>query len=87
MQSMQAIVSYLPQLGRTQAVRRALDRVRDDRTAADLLFLESWEISAIPGVAAALRASQLRRANAALLAEIRAELGTEPGEHHGHQGA
>jgi hypothetical protein len=62
-------------------VRRALDKVRDDRTAEDLLFLEAWEIAAVPGLAAALRASQLRRANAALLAEIRAELG----EGRGHE--
>jgi hypothetical protein len=81
MQSMQIIVSHRPRQGRTQAVRRALDKVRDDRTAEDLLFLEAWEIAAVPGLAAALRASQLRRANAALLAEIRAELG----EGRGHE--
>jgi hypothetical protein len=82
MQSMQrTFVSHRPWQGRTQAVTRALDNVRDDRTAADLLFLEAWEISAIPGVAAALRASQLRRANATLVAEIRAELGGPHGRH------
>ena len=73
-----ALVSFIPSLfagtARTQAVRRALHKVRDAASAADLIFLESWELSAIPGVAAALRASQLRRANPVLAAEIRAEL-------------
>jgi hypothetical protein len=59
---------------RTQALRRALLSVRDEMSAADLKFLEKWELSAMPGAAAALRASQLRRANPKLLAEIQAEL-------------
>ena len=59
---------------RTEALRRALQNMRDPSSAADLMFLENWELSSIPGVAAALRASQLRRANPALAAEIRAEL-------------
>jgi hypothetical protein len=79
MQSMQTTVSYFLWQGRTQAVRRALSKTRDAGTAEDLLFLEAWEISAIPGLAATLRASQLRRANATLLAEIRAELGKGSG--------
>ena len=58
----------------TEALRRALRSVRDAFSAADLIFLENWEMSAIPGVAAALRAGQLRRANPALAAEIRAEV-------------
>ncbi len=58
----------------TEALRRALRAVRDEKSAADLMFLENWELSATPGVAAALRASQLRRANPALVAAIRAEL-------------
>jgi hypothetical protein len=58
----------------TQALRRALLSVRDALSAQDLLFLETWEMSAIPGAAAALRASQLRRANPELAAEIRAEV-------------
>lgn len=58
----------------TEALRRALSTIRDANSAADLMFLESWEVFSIPGVAAALRASQLRRANPALAAEIRAEL-------------
>ena len=72
------LVSFMPSLfagtARTDAVRRALRKVRDANSAADLIFLERWELSAIPGVAAALRASQLRRANPGLAAEIRAEL-------------
>jgi hypothetical protein len=59
---------------RTEALRRALLSVRDEMSAADLKFLERWELSAMPGAAAALRASQLRRANPKLLAEIQAEL-------------
>ena len=58
----------------TEALRRALRSTCDPASAADLMFLENWELSSIPGVAAALRASQLRRANPALAAEIRAEL-------------
>ena len=58
----------------TEALRRALRNTRDPSSAADLMFLENWELSSMPGVAAALRASQLRRANPALAAEIRAEL-------------
>ena len=58
----------------TEAVRRALLAVRDEVSASDLKFLENWELSAIPGSAAALRASQLRRANPSLVAEIRAEI-------------
>jgi hypothetical protein len=41
---------------------------------ADLLFLERWEIAPIPGSAAALRVSQIRRANPDLVAAVRAEL-------------
>lgn len=58
----------------TQAVRRALRGTRDEPTAADLLFLEAWEAAPVANVAATLRAGQIRRANPALAAEIRAEL-------------
>ncbi|CAH2602871.1 protein of unknown function [Rhodovastum atsumiense] len=58
----------------TMAVRRALIHLNDAASRADLLFLERWEIRPMPGLAAALRVSQLRRANPALVAEIRAEL-------------
>jgi hypothetical protein len=58
----------------TLAVTRALSTLRDPASAADLLFLERWEISPLPGTAAALRVGQIRRANPALAAEIRAEL-------------
>ena len=59
---------------RTAALRRALVGVRDERLADDLLYLEAWEIQPAPGIAAALRICQLRRANPELAAEIRAEL-------------
>ncbi len=58
----------------TNALRRVWPEVRDDATAADFLFLERWEINPSPGAAAALRVVQIRRANPALAAEIRAEL-------------
>jgi hypothetical protein len=58
----------------TRAVARALATLHDPASAADLLFLERWEASPLPGTAAALRVGQIRRANPALAAEIRAEL-------------
>jgi hypothetical protein len=59
---------------RTQALRRALQHVRDEAAAADLLFLEYWQAQRIPDIAASLRAGQIRRANPTLAAEIHAEL-------------
>jgi hypothetical protein len=59
---------------RTEALRRALLQVRDEGAAADLLFLEYWQTQRSSDVAACLRASQIRRANPALAAEIHAEL-------------
>jgi hypothetical protein len=58
----------------TQAVRRALQGARDSRIEADLLFLEAWEIRPSPHLGMTLRASQIRRANPLLAAEIDAEL-------------
>ena len=60
---------------RTHAVLRALSGERDASRLSDLVFLELWERSPIPGAAAALRINQIRRANPALAAEVRAELG------------
>ena len=59
---------------RTEAVRRALRQVNDAAAAADLLFLEHWEAGRGSDIAAMLRASQIRRANPVLAAEIHAEL-------------
>lgn len=59
---------------RTEAVRRALSTNQDAVTVSDLLFLEAWEAAPMADVAATLRAGQIRRANPALAAEIRAEL-------------
>ncbi len=56
----------------TDAVRDALRDVRDPGERDDLLFLERWELCPEPGLAAARRATQLRRANPALAAAIRA---------------
>ena len=58
----------------TEAVRRALQQIRDEAAAADLLFLEDWQKQRHPGIAACLRASQIRRANPTLAEEIHAEL-------------
>jgi len=58
----------------TEALRCALRGVRSETAAADLLFLEYWEMQRAPDVAATLRASQIRRANPGLAAAIRAEL-------------
>jgi hypothetical protein len=49
----------------------------DGAVASDLLFLERWEICPLPGSAAALRISQIRRANPELAAAIRRELAPE----------
>ena len=59
---------------RTLALRRALQCVSDEAAVADLLFLEYWESQPTLNVAAILRASQIRRANPGLAAEIHAEL-------------
>jgi len=59
---------------RTAALRRALRKIHDEGTAADLLFLEYWQTQSNPDIAASLRASQIRRANPKLAAEIHAEL-------------
>jgi hypothetical protein len=59
---------------RTEALRRALQRYGDRSSAADLMFLENWEAQPRPSLAAAFRVHQIRRANPALAAEIRAEL-------------
>lgn len=70
--------STLPKPPYTQAVRRALQGVRDSVTEDDLLFLEAWEIRPSPLLGVTLRAGQIRRANPALAAEIDAELKARP---------
>jgi hypothetical protein len=59
---------------RTEALRRALQLVDNEAAAADLLLLEYWQAQRCPDIAASLRASQIRRANPTLAAEIHAEL-------------
>jgi hypothetical protein len=58
----------------TQAVRRALEDANNSAKAADLLFLEAWEMRPGPLLGATLRAGQIRRANPDLAAELDAEL-------------
>ena len=58
----------------TRALQRVLARPMGGSARADYLFLEAWERDPSPHAAAALRVGQIRRANPALAAEIRAEL-------------
>lgn len=60
---------------RTAILRRTLlERPRSSGAVADLLFLEAWEAQLADGIAAILRARQIRRANPALAVGIRGEL-------------
>ena len=60
---------------RTAILRRTLlGRPRSPGAVADLLFLEAWEAQLAGGIAAILRARQIRRANPALAVGIRGEL-------------
>ncbi len=63
----------------TKAVRRALQGISDPSRAADLLFLEAWEMQPTANLGVTLRAGQIRRANPGLAAEINAELRTSAG--------
>ena len=58
----------------TRAVRKALQDATNSGKEADLLFLEAWEMRPAPLLGTTLRASQIRRANPDLAAEIDAEL-------------
>jgi hypothetical protein len=59
---------------RTAALQRVLVSGHGHKLAADLLYLEQWELCPLPGPAAALRVSQIRRANPELAAAIRREI-------------
>ena len=58
---------------RTATIARALAGTRSHTASDDLLFLEAWERGASTDLSAMLRAAQIRRANPALAAELRAE--------------
>ncbi|MDR3529651.1 MAG: hypothetical protein P4L90_03695 [Rhodopila sp.] len=58
----------------TQALQRTLQAAKDSAHAADLLFLEAWEVHRPQDLGLTLRARQIRRANPQLAAEIEAEL-------------
>jgi hypothetical protein len=58
----------------TQAVRTALQGIRNAATEADLLFLEAWEMCPSMNLGATLRVHQIRRANPGLAAALSAEL-------------
>ena len=64
----------VPRFAHTDAVRRALVLVVDQAAVADLLFLEAWEEQPVSSLPALLRMRQLRRAQPALAAEVRAEV-------------
>lgn len=60
---------------RAAVLRRALlARPRGPGAVADLLFLEAWEAQLAHGIAAIMRARQIRRANPTLAVGIRGEL-------------
>jgi hypothetical protein len=63
---------------RTAALRRALQQAASQVLCDDLQFLEDWEADPRPEIGIVLRARQIRRANPALAAEIRAELRQGP---------
>ncbi len=67
-------IPFDPNTPFTMAVRRRLATVADRSLAADLLFLERWEISPSLGFGATLRIAQIRRADPELAAAIRAEI-------------
>jgi hypothetical protein len=68
-----------PALPCTAALRGAIPTIGDTSAVEDLLFLERWEIAPEPGMGAALRVQQIRRANPELAAAIRAEIATRRG--------
>jgi hypothetical protein len=59
---------------RTEVLRRVLAQVHNEAVAADLLFLEDWQMGRCLDIASSLRASQIRRANPQLAAAIDDEL-------------
>lgn len=67
-------IPFDPDVPCTMAVRRRLADIEDRSLAADLLFLERWEIAPSPGFGATLRIAQIRRADPELAAAIRAEI-------------
>ena len=64
----------LPYAPVTEVLRRICADGTDPASLRDLVFLERWEMLPLPGAAAALRVSQIRRANPDLAAAIRSEV-------------
>lgn len=58
----------------TTTLRRVFSEAHNTDVEKDLLFLERGELAPLPGPAAALRVTQIRRANPELAAAIRHEL-------------
>ncbi len=67
-------IAFDPTQPCTHVVRHHLAQQSSGAMIADLLFLERWEMSPVPGTGATLRVAQIRRANPELAAAIRAEL-------------
>jgi hypothetical protein len=55
-------------------VRQALQGINNSSVESDLLFLEAWELQPSSHLGAALRASQIKRANPGLAEAIDIEL-------------
>jgi hypothetical protein len=70
--------SPVDKIARTQALRQLLSKGLPDSAVADLIYLEAWEREPAPGVAAARRVGQIRRAQPTLAAAIRRELSRKP---------
>jgi hypothetical protein len=58
----------------TLAMALALEETSDPLARSDLLFLEEWARCGTPGLAAALRIRQIRRANPELAAAVTREM-------------
>ena len=64
----------MPREARLAALSRAIMYSSNERTIDDFLFWDQWERCPTPGLGAALRVKQLRRAHPAIARAIRDEL-------------
>lgn len=64
----------MPRQARLAALNHAITRSSNARVIDDFLFWDQWERCPTPGLGAALRVKQLRRAHPAIARAIRDEL-------------